>query len=181
MAIQQGINQLLSGFGTLAMLSPGLRARAETRAATQKAERKAAIQQESFDTAFAEGAQNTETIEKLEEKLETETNPIEKMKTKTALREAKEAEQINYDLTADITKQRAETARELFDLDPTEKTYENLKSAMKDERLYSAAAEGNRMINRQEAMRKMQDKGMSKVKQNKAFTDLVGSLRKEGY
>ena len=182
--IQAGINQLLTTAGVFANLSPTLRAKAETRAATQKAERKAAIQQEAFDTAFSEGVQIREKIEGLEEKLETDTNPIHKMMAQSNLRKAKEERQTNYDVTADVTEQRAATAQELFDLKPTKESYANLASAKRDAKLYSAAAEGNRMIDREEAMRKMQKKGMDKVKQKYSFQDLINDVSKaeqEGY
>ena len=182
--IQAGINQLIGQVGVLAHLSPTLRAKAEDRAATQKAERKAAIQQEGFDTAFAEGAQIGEKIEELETQAETEANPIEKLRVQGDLRKAKEERQTNYDVTADITKQRVETAQELFDLKPTKESYANLASAKQDAKLYHAAAEGNRMVDREEAMRKMREKGMNKVKQKYSFQDLINDVSKaeqEGY
>ena len=179
--IQSGINQLLTTAGVMAHLSPTLRAKAEAKEATQKAERKATIQQEAFDTAFSEGVQIYEKIEGLETKLQTEGDPISKLRAQSDLRKAKEDRQTNYDITADITKNRAETAQELFDLDPTAESYANLTSAKQDAKLYHDAAEGNRMIDREEAMKKMQNKGMNKVKQNKVFNDLVEMLKKEGY
>lgn len=179
--IQSGINQLLTTAGVMAHLSPTLRAKAETREATQKAERKAAIQQEAFDTTFAEGAQITEKIAGLETKLQTEENPISKLRAQSDLRKAKEERQTNYDISADITQQQVETAQELFDLDPTKESYENLSEAKQEAKRYHEAAEGNRMVDREEAMKKMQKKGMNKVKQNKVFGDLVETLKKEGY
>lgn len=182
--IQSGINQLITTAGVMAHLSPGLRAKAETREATQKAERKAAIQQEAFDTTFAEGAQIGEKIEGLETKIETEKNPIEKLKAQSGLRKAKEERQTNYDITADITQQKVATAQELFDLDPTKESYANLVSAKQDAKLYHAAAEGNRMVDREEAMRKMQEKAKNKIKQNYSFQDLINDVSKaerEGY
>ena len=179
--IQSGINQLITTAGVMAHLSPTLRAKAETREATEKAERKAAIQQEAFDTTFAEGAQITEKIEGLEEKVETEKSIFKKLEAQKDLRKAKEERQTNYDISADITKQQVETAQELFDLDPTKESYTNLSAAKQEAKRYHAAAEGNRMVDREEAMKKMQKKGMDKVKQNKVFSDLVETLKKEGY
>lgn len=182
--IQSGINQLIGQVGVLAHLSPGLRAKAEAREATRKAEKKAAIQQEAFDTTFAEGVQIGEKIEGLETQLETEGDPISKLRAQGDLRKAKEERQTNYDISADITQQKVETAQELFDLKPTKESYANLASAKRDAKLYSAAAEGNRMIDREEAMRKMREKGMNKVKQNYSFQDLINDVSKaerEGY
>lgn len=182
--IQAGINQLLTTAGVFANLSPGLRAKAETRTATQKAERKAAVQQEAFDTAFAEGVQITENIEGLENKIETEGNPVTKLRAQGDLRKAKEERQTNYDITADITQQRVSTAQELFDLDPTKKSYANLSSAKQDAKLYQAAAEGSRIKDRAEAMRKMAQKGQESVKQKYSFKQLIEDIAKaerEGY
>lgn len=68
-----------------------------------------------------------------------------------------------------IAKEKVAAAEELFKIDPTKERYEKA-SRLRDE-----------LNSMEEIMSKLKGKGMGQVKQNTAFTDLIDTLRKEGY
>ena len=68
-----------------------------------------------------------------------------------------------------IAKEKVAAAEELFKIDPTKERYEK------------ASKLKNELNSMEDIMSMLRSKGMDKVKQNTTFTDLIDSLRKEGY
>lgn len=183
MAIQQGINQLLSLAGTAAMLSPQLRAKAETRAATQAAERKAATLNKAMEITEAKQSTLMEDLlsrtKEVEEEIAAGNRDYGKEQGEYY---ASEAAIKNFETQAATTAKQAEIAEQLFELDPTSANYESLVRH-KSTAEYKAkmpellrSMQDYRMSSREEAMRKMQQKGTDQVKQKHMFQSLVDSL-----
>jgi len=181
--IQSGINQLLTTAGFMAGLSPDLKKFKEIRGLEEKSR----VLQEQTDIAGEKESAEREALEELSTKLEGKPEGPEKRLLELLESGAAEGVEASLEAQVPISEAQTETARQLFELNPTKKTFEDYTSQkrltkfVQDAPSYFKEERREQLLNREEAMRKMQDKGMNKVKQNKAFTNLIDSLRKEGY
>ena len=181
--IQQGINQLLTTAGFMAGLSPELKKFREIQALKGKSK----VLQEQTDIAGEKEMQERQALENIGTKLEGKPEGTERRLLEMIESSAAEGVERSLEAQVPISEAQTETARQLFELKPTKETFEDYMAQMgqtdfvKGAPSYFREQRREQLLNREAAMRKMQDKGMSKVKQNTAFTDLIDSLRKEGY
>lgn len=177
--IQAGINQLIGQGAVLAHLSPGLRARAEDRAALAKIKHKEKALGEQYALSMTDLVKAEKSLAKGPESPES----FEEIMTEMA--EGQNLKNAATDI-ADVTKQINEAAKQKYDLQPTPEAY----GAVKHTRIM---AEGARQAvkditeskhTRDEALRRMMQKGQESVNQKYSFKQLIEDIAKverEGY
>lgn len=182
-AIQSGINQLLTTAGFMAGLSPELKKFREI----QDIKGKSKVLQEQTDIAAKKEMQSREELENISARVENAPEGPLKRIYEMSEQSAADEVQRNLEAQVPISEAQTETARQLFELKPTKETFEDYMSQkslteyVQGAPSYFREQRKEQLINREEVMRKMQDKGMNKVKQNQVFNDLIETLKKEGY
>lgn len=182
-AIQSGINQLLTTAGFMAGLSPELKKFREI----QELKGKSKVLQEQTDIAGEKEMQERRALENIGTKLEGKPEGTERRLLEMIESSAAESVERSLEAQVPISEAQTETAKKLFELKPTKETFEEYMAQrgqtdfVKGAPSYFREQRKEQLINREEAMRKMQDKGMNKVKQNQVFSDLIETLKKEGY
>lgn len=205
--IQNGINQLIGQVGVLAHLSPGLRAKAETREATHKLQR-----EEEKISKFAE--EHVKSLDAHSERMKALDPGWEKLQKgmetpgamdDPAMREA--LKEFGGELTKATNKEldvgEAEIAlgenlndrlvanlRQQAELNPSKDTYDKLRKALEAKsrtgRIHQDASEniGIQRNSMQTIMDVLAQKGQEQVKQKYSFQDLINDVSKaerEGY
>lgn len=184
MSIQQNVNQLLTMAGTAAMLSPQLRDRAEHRKTMSKLQKEQKLFAQEGEAAVKKFEQETANLQKnaayqiiemgpaqLQEKLKG-MSPEEQEAFLAEGRKGMQDIQATVGAHKEFLKQREEKglelAKRIFEADPTEESASRYIGLMENQ--------SREKYMKQQALKRMQDKGLSKVEQKSDFDKFRESL-----
>lgn len=179
--IQQGINQLFTTAGFMAGLSPELKKFRQI----QELKGKSKVLQEQADIAGEKEMQERQALENIGTKLEGKPEGPEKRLLEMIESSAAEGVERSLEAQIPISEAQTETAKELFELKPTKQTFEDYMAQkgqtefVKGAPSYFKQQRQEQLVNREEAMRKMQNKGMDKVQQKAQRRNFMKALGAE--
>lgn len=179
--IQQGINQFFTTAGFMAGLSPELKKFRQV----QELKGKSKVLQEQADVAGEKEMQERQAFEELGTKLEGMPEGPKRRVFEAIESNAAEGVQRSLEAQIPISEAQTETAKELFELKPSKQTFEDYMTQkgqaefVKDAPSNFKRQREEQLITREEAMRKLQNKGMDKVQQRAKRRNFMKALGAE--